>query len=308
MQAHEAAELFPMMLEPELQQLAADIQAHGLRQKIVLHDGKILDGRNRYQACCRVGVSPDCVQWDGAGGNPIEFVISQNLKRRHLDAGQRSAIADSLAKPFEDDAERRRLQNLKNSHSLDGADLPHRETPGRSIEKAAAAMQVSATSAKKFRAIKKRDPELAAKVVAGEVSLDAAFKQARPIAADSGEPNRKADNVHDGACPCDESGNPIPKHLIAVFEARDEFDAVLSKVKILSQVCLSLSNRAGGERIRWNELKTDIDNLRRHLRFARPYSICPYCDGTDKACKACKGTGWITEAATKQAPKTEAVG
>ncbi|MCC7234893.1 MAG: ParB N-terminal domain-containing protein [Bryobacterales bacterium] len=56
MKAHPAAELFPMMTEAELRQLAEDIKAHGLADPITMLDGMILDGRNRFEACKRAGV------------------------------------------------------------------------------------------------------------------------------------------------------------------------------------------------------------------------------------------------------------
>jgi hypothetical protein len=47
---HPAAELFPMMDDMALAELADDIKANGLLEAIERHDGKILDGRNRLAA------------------------------------------------------------------------------------------------------------------------------------------------------------------------------------------------------------------------------------------------------------------
>ena len=61
LEAHSAAAMFPMMSADELQALAADIEAHGLVEPVVLFEGKILDGRNRVKACELAGVRVDTV-------------------------------------------------------------------------------------------------------------------------------------------------------------------------------------------------------------------------------------------------------
>lgn len=93
---HPAANLFPMLPEDELEALAADISDNGQLEPVVLLDGRILDGRNRAAACELVGIDPVTVDWDGQGQSPEAFIVSQNLRRRHLTASQRAAIAVAL--------------------------------------------------------------------------------------------------------------------------------------------------------------------------------------------------------------------
>jgi phage N-6-adenine-methyltransferase len=104
--SHPAAELFPFMSDEELNELAADIRAHGLLEPIVLLDGLVLDGRNRLRACEAAGVEPSFVEWDGSG-DPLAWVISKNLKRRHLDASQRSMVADKRRRYYAEAAKER---------------------------------------------------------------------------------------------------------------------------------------------------------------------------------------------------------
>jgi hypothetical protein len=51
---HPAADLFPMMPDDELDELAADIEKHGLRQAIDFQGDELLDGRNRLAAIHRI--------------------------------------------------------------------------------------------------------------------------------------------------------------------------------------------------------------------------------------------------------------
>ncbi len=91
LRAHPAAELFPLMSEERLEQLAQSIREHGQRSPVVLCDGLVLDGRNRWLACKRAGVTPRTIEWDGVG-SPWLFVWDQNGQRRDLPADQRVAL------------------------------------------------------------------------------------------------------------------------------------------------------------------------------------------------------------------------
>jgi ParB-like chromosome segregation protein Spo0J len=88
---HPLANLFPLIEGEEFEALRADVKAHGLRESITLLGGAILDGRNRYRACQRANVKPRFVDYDGA--DPLAFVISANVHRRHLTASQRAMAA-----------------------------------------------------------------------------------------------------------------------------------------------------------------------------------------------------------------------
>jgi ParB-like nuclease domain len=89
---HPVAELFPMMSDEELDDLAQDIKANGLLHPIVLDEsGMLIDGRNRFEACRRAGIEPDCEMLNGQ--DPVAFIMSSNDKRRHMAAGQRAMVA-----------------------------------------------------------------------------------------------------------------------------------------------------------------------------------------------------------------------
>jgi hypothetical protein len=93
---HPLAGLFPIMTDAELDELGEDMLKHGQREPIWLYEGKILDGRNRYRACLMKGIEP--VATETRVADPLAFVISLNLKRRHLDASQRAMVVAEIAK------------------------------------------------------------------------------------------------------------------------------------------------------------------------------------------------------------------
>jgi hypothetical protein len=94
---HPIAEVFPLLDKDShgFKALIEDIQANSQHQPVILYEDKILDGRNRYNACQHLGI--DVRTRDYPGTDPIGFVLSVNLHRRHLNTRQRADVAAKLA-------------------------------------------------------------------------------------------------------------------------------------------------------------------------------------------------------------------
>ena len=94
---HPAADVFPMLDDDELAELANDIAENGLRSPLVVSgmngDMTLIDGRNRRAACKLVKVEPTFVQLEGEA---VSYILSANINRRHLSAGQRTMIVAKL--------------------------------------------------------------------------------------------------------------------------------------------------------------------------------------------------------------------
>lgn len=95
MKFHPYSEIFPLIEGAALDELTADIKAGGLREKIWLYDGRILDGRNRFLACQKAKIKPQYRKYDGS--DPLGFVVSLNIQRRHLTDTQRALAAARIA-------------------------------------------------------------------------------------------------------------------------------------------------------------------------------------------------------------------
>ena len=102
---HPLAELFPLIEGDNFDELVADIRANGLQEPIVLLEGEILDGRNRYRALQLLDQPHtskyfvdyyDFPSVSRPKTSPLEWVLSKNLHRRHLTESQRSLVAGKL--------------------------------------------------------------------------------------------------------------------------------------------------------------------------------------------------------------------
>lgn len=110
------------------------------------------------------------------GDNPLSFVISKNLHRRHLDASQRAMIATDVKPLLEVEARKRQLANLKQYADTVVEIMPQREA-GKSRDKAGDLFGVSGRYVATAEKIKREDPELADKVRSGQISIPDAQKK-----------------------------------------------------------------------------------------------------------------------------------
>jgi hypothetical protein len=92
---HEISSYLPLLEGEEFDALVEDIREFGQVESAILYDGKILDGRNRYRACKQLGIELEVREWkpsEATGITPLQYVISTNIMRRHLNPAQRSEI------------------------------------------------------------------------------------------------------------------------------------------------------------------------------------------------------------------------
>lgn len=173
--AHPFADLFPMLGPADAAALRDDMAANSQRERIVILDGKILDGRNRQAQLEALGLVDGTLPPEGddlwitryrrfnpaQDGEPLAFVLSLNLHRRHLSESQRAMVAAKL--------ESFRHGGARQNSDKQDANL-------RLDRKAAAeALHVSERSVNSAAKVRDRGaPELVEKVTSGEVAVSAA--------------------------------------------------------------------------------------------------------------------------------------
>jgi hypothetical protein len=133
---HPLANIFPLLEGEAFEELVADIKANGLREKIDLYQGKIVDGRYRYRALQRLGIDPSAdpsryfrkalyVHSVGGEARPHEqsnddrvraYIISKNIHRRHLTAEQRRELIAKLVKAQPEKSNRQIAKQVKVDH------------------------------------------------------------------------------------------------------------------------------------------------------------------------------------------------
>jgi len=181
MDLHEYAKLFPVATNEELREMADDIKQRGLINPIVLLEGKILDGRNRFMACNLANVEPEFTEY--TGNDPLHDVVSWNLHRRHLSTSQKAALAAEIEPMFAEAAKARQVATLK--QNTVPANLPERhQTAGEAREQAAAAVGVSGRVVGDAKAVKRESPELFERVKAGEITVHAAKQEIKSTKED----------------------------------------------------------------------------------------------------------------------------
>lgn len=193
---HPVANAFPLIDGPEFSQLVDDIRDNGLQEPIWLSadEETIIDGRNRYRACMAAGVDPNFrtipASWDEL--SIIEFIISLNIRRRHMSAGQLGFLALELEGPIAVAAKARHRVAVARggAQSPYATESENKTTPNageassarharESADLAARMVGTSRNSVQRAKSVRETAPELAQQVMSGNLAVANAYQQAR---------------------------------------------------------------------------------------------------------------------------------
>lgn len=293
---HPIAGMFPAMSPEEYTQLCEDVKRNGLQKKIVIHEGKILDGRHRYQACLETKTTPLFEAYRGK--DPLGYAISANLRRRNLDQSQRAICAAKIKSFFEEAAQER----MKLGKSPDPKDnLPY----GQVRDQAGALMGVSGKSVDRAaKVIEDGAASIVKAVEDGEVSISDA---AKIVDLPKQEQQEALKAVRKGEAKT--LREAVAQDLAKEEEPEDQTidEIIAEKNSALESFCRKLMKLVE------DELPQDkwLDHLNRRtsalqkfkdgcttVRSAKCHCACPKCDGN--GCTVCYKTGRITKALLDQ--------
>jgi len=266
---HPYAEIFPMMSDDELEELASDIEANGQVTPAQVYDGKILDGRNRYQAleilnsrlltadkpaiALTYGVFAKEVN-PANDAKALAFVRSHNLSRRNLTTSQRAAIALQFEQHYAEIAKREidwRKARQEREQVNDGF-VNSQKQPIHAAKEAAKEMGVGQQSVSRAKAVKEASPELFKDVLDGKKSINAAYNQIKPKKEEQAEPY-----------PIEVEARPVPETIEVSND--DIITAFVSNLGFLSpdemQLCLNEI---------YNTRKSDLYDFLAKLKITDP--------------------------------------
>jgi site-specific DNA-methyltransferase (adenine-specific) len=232
MKVHPVADLFPMLSSHELDEMTDSIKRDGLITPCTKQGDVLLDGRSRLAACKIAGVNPRFVEYHG--DSPVAFIIASNLVRRHLDKGQKIALALEIEPHFAAEAKKRQRGGQG------GVLLVENVPQAKSRDQAADAVGLSGKLVSAAKAIREADPVRFEKVKQGKLSVAKAKKEIkaeqdkRDLSAAQkridDEKRRKIESVCDlRVCSCRElfasgikpdaviTDPPYPKEFLPVF-------------------------------------------------------------------------------------------
>jgi hypothetical protein len=245
---HPLSSAFPGMSPEQLRELIDDIDLNGVREPIVAYENKILDGWHRYQACQELNVvRPPMVAYEG--DDPVGYVLSKNLHRRHLDAGARAIIIARLM------------------HWQEGAGKPSRSLVKygnfATLDQAATLAGVSKKTMQAAKKASKATEEVQQAVVSGQISVHDAAKIAEKPEEEQREALVKPEQKK--GLPKVRASDTVP---LAVFQGLQQKHEELEErySELAAELDIAQRELAAVESFRKNEQVKEIMKVHAQLR------------------------------------------
>jgi len=310
---HPVADLVPDMRPEEYQQLLSSMRMHGYlpnRPIMLSQDGRILDGRHRYKACCELGIQPSWETLDAAT-SPAAYVAATAVYRRNLTPSQVACVRVALEEQLREELKEQQEQGRRKK--------PLPAEPEIDDEQILALGNTPESMVCKARKLAQRDPLKFEACIRGETKLHAAYEETLPGFPPETKSKRRRrpspkpkPKAAPDETPKDQLGNPLPADMVPIFKARDRFGycrellrEAWRQVEALAQTAAGTYLRHGGVR----EIRRALDEAGDILKFTRPHAVHGRCRGrgcveTEKEA-GCYGSGFVCEGYHRQLQQGE---
>lgn len=174
---NEFRKLIPPLTKDEYEQLEQNILDDGCRDALVVWNGFIVDGHNRYEICTRRGLEYKTTSIEFNDEEEAKDWIDKNqLGRRNLTPDQRSIIVGRRYM-----REKTKGHGSKTGYQNDTQNIQTADRIAKEYGVSAPTVKRYAKTAEFFDELSEENPELAEKVWSGETSLHDVKKEKRKI-------------------------------------------------------------------------------------------------------------------------------
>jgi DNA modification methylase len=172
----EFKKLIPALTPEEFKQLEQNCLDEGIREKIIIWDGFIIDGHNRYEIATKWGLDYQTESKRFKDESEVrEWMILNQFGRRNLSNYQRSVLALELESVFSERAkENLKLSDGKGKQKSAEVKIEPIETR-KELAKVANVSHDTIAKVKKIEAV--ATPEVKAQLSTGEISINQAYQE-----------------------------------------------------------------------------------------------------------------------------------
>lgn len=171
--------LIPALTAEEYKQLEANILSEGIRDPLVVWNGYLVDGHNRYAIATQHGLEYKTLSKEFKDGNAVkEWMILNQFGRRNLSNYQRSVLALQLEDVFKDKAKESKAEKVSHYRQTGEVIQKSEEPPIVTIKEVAKVANVSHDTIAKVKHIEAvASPEVKAQLSTGEMSINQAYQE-----------------------------------------------------------------------------------------------------------------------------------
>lgn len=253
---HPLANAFPLIQGEDFADLVEDIRKNGLQAPIVMYEGRILDGRNRWRACQELDVPH--TERPYKGDDPAAYVWSSNAVRRQLTASQRAMAAAKLADLAKGSNQHVPVFRSEADTSPENGEAAQVRAPVTSMGDAAKVAKVGRRTVNEAKHVLDHGvPEVVEAVESGKLSVHAAQRVSQL-------PRAEQEQIME-TVPTEEISRVVPttrtaRKLAAVPDSPAS-DDVLPRVVMSQQMAAKTAAQARARTKKWAENKEIIPDL-----------------------------------------------